>query len=131
MTDLIRQLATLLLAGLATSAISLTIANAKVFKPLRKALRLNYGFLAELLSCAYCVSHWIAFGWVLLLWQNMGVESMVLYGFAIVGIAAIASGIIVRTLGFGPTDREEELARALEEARRALRNFASAQNREE
>jgi hypothetical protein len=44
-----------------TATIAYTISEAKIFKPLRDLTK-NVPFLGDLLSCGYCVGHWIAFG---------------------------------------------------------------------
>lgn len=106
----------LLLISVATSAISLTISRAKVFEWLRKGLpkRKPPGkFLAELVSCPYCVSHWVALA---LVWAyplrftgNFYVDLIVLT-FAVVGISAVMSGRVyaaIASIG-GLEDEEPE-----------------------
>jgi hypothetical protein len=51
-----------LLLSLVTASISYTVTETKLFKPLREwAGKLPMG---ELLSCGYCLGHWVAFGLV-------------------------------------------------------------------
>lgn len=107
----------LLLISAATSAISLTISRAKIFEWLRKGLpkRKPPGkFLAELISCPYCISHWVALA---LVWAyplrftgNFYVDLIVLT-FAVVGISAVMSGKVyaaVASIGDQEYEPEEE-----------------------
>jgi len=50
--------------SLATASISFTIAEAKVCLPLREWAKRRSSLLGELLSCGYCVGHWVAFALV-------------------------------------------------------------------
>jgi len=45
-----------------TALISFTVAEAKLFLPLRERVKKRNSHLAELLSCGYCLGHWVAFG---------------------------------------------------------------------
>ena len=49
-----------LLLSLVTASVSFTISEAKLFKPLREWVHGKLP-LGELLSCGYCLGHWIAF----------------------------------------------------------------------
>ena len=46
------------------AAISFTVAETKLFKPLREWTIKRSSFFGELLSCGYCFGHWIAFAFV-------------------------------------------------------------------
>lgn len=48
----------------ATSSISFTVTETKFFKPLREWIKKKSNFLGDLLSCGYCLGHWIAFALV-------------------------------------------------------------------
>ena len=52
-----------LLLSLATASISFTVAETKLFMPLRQHWP-KESFLGELLSCGYCLGHWVAFALV-------------------------------------------------------------------
>lgn len=89
----------LLLVSIATSAISLTISRAKIFEWLRKGLlrrRPPGKFLAELVSCPYCVSHWVALAlvWAYPLRFTEGYFwlDLIVLTAAVVGISAVISG---------------------------------------
>lgn len=45
----------------AVGATSLTISRAKVFEGTREWIKQKNGFVGKLVSCPYCVSHWVAF----------------------------------------------------------------------
>jgi hypothetical protein len=104
MTDTIFALVILSLANL---AISVTVSQGTIFEPVRDYLfnrsnRQPYSFLNSLLSCSYCVSHWIA---IILIatWQpkhqitgSFGIDLFV-YGFAIVGLTTILSSLLPKT----------------------------------
>lgn len=53
-----------LLLSLVTASISFTVSEAKVFLPVRAWAKKAPGPLGELLSCGYCLGHWVAFGLV-------------------------------------------------------------------
>lgn len=44
-----------------TAAISFTVTETKIFKPLREWIKKKSTFLGDLLSCGYCLGHWVAF----------------------------------------------------------------------
>jgi len=53
-----------ILLSVVTASISFTVAEAKLFKPLREWGKRRSPFLGDLLSCGYCFGHWIAFALV-------------------------------------------------------------------
>src|SRR5947209_1647620 len=53
--------ASLLLVSLVVMSLAHTIAKERLFEPLRNALHGQETWLGYLVSCPYCVSHWIAF----------------------------------------------------------------------
>lgn len=44
-----------------TASISFTVTETKIFMPLREWVKGENSFLGKLLSCGYCLGHWIAF----------------------------------------------------------------------
>ena len=52
-----------LLLSLVTASISFTVSEAKLFKPLREWVKRKIRW-GELLSCGYCLGHWVAFALV-------------------------------------------------------------------
>jgi hypothetical protein len=47
------------LLSLVTASVSFTISETKLFEPLRRWVKKIH--LGELLSCGYCLGHWVAF----------------------------------------------------------------------
>ena len=45
----------------ATATLSFTVADAKLFLPLREWAKGKNKFLGDLLCCGYCFGHWVAF----------------------------------------------------------------------
>jgi hypothetical protein len=58
---MIEKLPILLFLALANATISVTINRASIFDVPRRFLSKRSDFLAQLLSCPYCLSHWVAF----------------------------------------------------------------------
>jgi hypothetical protein len=52
---------TVIYLSFVTAAISFTVTETKIFKPLREWMKKKSGFLGDLLSCGYCFGHWVAF----------------------------------------------------------------------
>ncbi|OQY98844.1 MAG: hypothetical protein B6D35_10975 [Candidatus Brocadia sp. UTAMX2] len=50
--------------SLVTAAISFTMAETKLFKPMREWVKGKNSFLGGLISCGYCLGHWLAFALV-------------------------------------------------------------------
>jgi hypothetical protein len=50
--------------SLVTAAISFTVTETRLFKPLREWMKKRSKFLGDLLSCGYCFGHWVAFALV-------------------------------------------------------------------
>lgn len=50
--------------SLVTASISFTVAETKLFKPVREWIKGKNSFCGELVSCGYCFSHWVAFALV-------------------------------------------------------------------
>ncbi len=50
--------------SIVTASISFTVTETKLFKPLRKWVRVKNPFFGEMVCCGYCLGHWVAFGLV-------------------------------------------------------------------
>jgi hypothetical protein len=46
------------------ASISFTVAESRLFLPLREWMKRRNSYLGELLSCGYCLGHWVSFGLV-------------------------------------------------------------------
>lgn len=93
--------------AMAVSAFSVTATKSVVTKPLRQWLTIHWPFAGKLMSCPYCLSHWVAFilapmaGIRLLEWW---LPNLLVVVFAIVAMAALCSAVITR--GFLIYDEE-------------------------
>lgn len=85
----------LLFLALATSAASMTVSKAKVFKGIRAWLRGAWPWLGELVSCPYCTSHWVAVVMVAI-WRPRPMDS----GLMLLDLAASALAIVTLAAGF-------------------------------
>ncbi len=47
--------------SLVTASVSFTVSETKIFLPLREWAQQRSHFLGSLLSCGYCLGHWVAF----------------------------------------------------------------------
>ena len=84
----------ILLIALAVSSTSMTIAETRLFKPLRDWAARHTPWLGHLLVCPYCLSYWIAFAFVGWFRPRPGIDGFVLVSFAVVALASFASYIL-------------------------------------
>ena len=49
-----------------TASISFTVTEAKIFLPLREWVKGKSPLFGELISCGYCLGHWVAFAMVVI-----------------------------------------------------------------
>ncbi len=87
--------------GFATSALSVTLTKADIAKPLRDWVAKHLG-PETLLSCPFCTGWWVAMP-LTLIYQPMMTDKYFLIELfvsltAIIGIAAVISGIIIQTI---------------------------------
>jgi len=54
-----------LLVAVAVASISFTISETALFRPIREAVKRKQLWVGELLSCGFCLGHWVALGLVL------------------------------------------------------------------
>ena len=61
--------------SLVTASISFAVSETRLFRPLREWVRGRSKFFGDLLSCGYCLGHWVAFALVVIcrftLFNNM------------------------------------------------------------
>lgn len=50
--------------SLITASISFTVSESKLFSLFREWAKQRFSYLGEVLSCGYCLGHWVAFGLV-------------------------------------------------------------------
>lgn len=87
---------------LATSAISITVCETKIFEPSRNFIKMKSCWLGKLISCPYCTSHWISFLFVVAykvkMIQGLGMIDYLVTAFAIVSLATFCSYVLCQTL---------------------------------
>jgi hypothetical protein len=79
---------TIVLVALSVSAMSMTIAESGLFKYLRDVLN-DVPFLDKLVHCPYCLSHWLAFVFVIHISDCFMI--WIINSFAVVTLASISS----------------------------------------
>jgi hypothetical protein len=57
----IDQLENILLLSMVNASIVFTISETKIFRPFREWIKQKSEFPGEMLSCGYCLGHWVAF----------------------------------------------------------------------
>ena len=55
---------TIIYLSFVNAAVSFTVTETRLFKPLREWMKKRSEFLGDLLSCGYCFGHWVAFALV-------------------------------------------------------------------
>ena len=88
----------IIILALATATASVTVAQSKAFKWLRDWTK-DVPALGDLLSCSYCLGHWVAGGLVLLCWHNAAWLDLGVWWLAVTALAALISGAIGRLHG--------------------------------
>ena len=85
----------ILLISLATASISFTISSSSFFDFVRDYFLLSYNSysikIGELLSCYYCLSHWVSLLLILLFGINISIIEVIVKVFVVVSIATIFS----------------------------------------
>lgn len=93
----------ILILSLAISSTSYTISKTLVFKPLRQLFCKYWNWLGKLISCPYCLSHWVSFGITFFIYKEISFE-VILLTFAMVALSAIWTGMISRSFDFMVSD---------------------------
>lgn len=101
--------------ALMTAAISVTISKSRVFASAREWITARNTWFGELVSCSYCMSHWVAIVLVaiyrpVMISQWMFVD-LIVSVFGVVAIAAIISGVIIKLNPFREADRANNVSR--------------------
>lgn len=84
----------LILLSLAVASASMAISQSVAFAPMRRAAKRHSPPLGELLSCPYCLSHWLSFLGVLWFRPIAGVGGFLLCSFAVVTFSVFGMYII-------------------------------------
>ena len=101
--DLPAQLAGLIVAALAVSAVSLTMTKARLTRPLRQSVGSRSAWLGELFDCPYCFSHWVSFAAVavarpVVTSTGLLLIDLLISAFAVIALAAMFSGLVYRSI---------------------------------
>lgn len=88
------------LLGLCCATISYTLTKGSIFGPLRVWVIERSLWLGKLMSCPYCMSHWIALGAMVIFHPKMiGGPAWIDYTatwFTLTGLSAVVAGIIFK-----------------------------------
>ena len=102
------NLGQLLEMGVATGVASLTITRSRPLRPVRDWIYNRSLWWGELVSCPYCMSHWVAAA--LVLWSWPGLHQVVLEWLVVVAIAApVAAGVYSAIVTILPAESEADL----------------------
>lgn len=128
-----------LIVAISIAAASITLTRARIFKPLRdRAMNSNY-LLFKLVSCPYCMSHWLAA--VFVPWTLFTISDVIwldglMTWFFLVGLAAMFEGFMMNQLHMQETyiqeledeisDHETKLLTVRKEAAREAAREAAA-----
>lgn len=82
--------------ALATAALSITVTKSSLFLPFRRLLGDPQGnWFAKLFNCPYCMSHWIAIGFLgMFIFMFPALTMLVVDVFVVIAIAAVGCGVI-------------------------------------
>jgi len=95
------NMATLVYLGVANGMISLLIAKSKFFEKFRDYFfNRGHSFIHELLSCPYCISHWVAI-MMTIIWQPRLTNSIIPLDFLISMFVMVAVATVSWTIAFG------------------------------
>ena len=114
LTDL-HQWSTIVALSLACAAITITITKARIFEEFRESIIRKSEWAGNLVSCSYCLSHWIA-GILTILYRpnvlagGVLVIDMAITMFIIVCISTLFTGQILKSIPFrtGPSIMDNE-----------------------
>jgi hypothetical protein len=106
---------------LPTAAISVTITRASVFEPLRVWVGQNSKWLGKLISCPYCLSHWVSFLMVaiyqpVVIQSSLRLVDLLSSAFAIVALTSPISWLVYRSFKSMEPQAESDEVKMLREA---------------
>jgi len=120
---------TLIILSAATAGLSMTISKSKITLSLRNYLIRNIPWLGELLSCPYCVSHWVAAIFVIFLSPLTIPFTPIITIFAIVAISTIVEGLMFQ-LFFDQESEIERLRTALSATHEAIKLLTAMKDKQ-
>lgn len=86
----------LLIVTCALATVSVTISRSTFTMFMRDWLDDKVPIIGKLLSCPYCVAHWIALPVSFVLFWDTGIFFALFYGFAVIGMATIIMGLMMK-----------------------------------
>ncbi|HSI21265.1 MAG TPA: DUF1360 domain-containing protein [Verrucomicrobiae bacterium] len=98
----------ILYLALAVSALAVTVSKGKVFIPFREKVAKWSSWWGELITCPYCLSHWLALVLVLIyqprpVQSNIYLLDLLVSTMVVVAISAFSAGLILRAFGPAPS----------------------------
>lgn len=132
----------LILLGFGVSALSITIAKGTIFKNLRDWTGRKSKFFGGLLTCTYCLSHWVALFLVLIYkpepFGYTSIINCIVAVFVLVGVSSLITGVILSLPPLKqqevPVEVQQELSflrETLEKAKLALKTKRMEEKRTE
>lgn len=115
----------LLIQAAAVASVTLTIAKGKIFQPVRNWLRDHWVWGAKLMTCGYCLSHWIAAAMVAAVGPvavtQVPAVNYIVTAFALISMATLIAGGMAHLYMMQESQVTElqERVFAMEEAQRA------------
>lgn len=95
-------------AGVATGIVSLTLTRSRPLRGIRNWIRYKSDWAGELVTCPYCMSHWIA--GVLIWWLGPGSVKTWFLGTAVaIAIAAPVAAVVMQAILLVSPAQEEAL----------------------
>lgn len=87
----------LIIISLAIASISYTISKGGIFRPMRLYIcKTESKFLGELISCPYCVSHWVSWIIMFVIFKSLSLD-FIISSFAAITLSMFWTGIIARS----------------------------------
>lgn len=104
-------ISTVIMIGLASSVLSITITKNAIGAPLRRWAKARNQTLGKLFKCYFCLSHWIALAFAVLCprlgWSEWLLVDVILTTLGAVGIATLISAAILALIIFSETPPSE------------------------
>jgi hypothetical protein len=124
MKETLQLFVTIFTLSTASMAIAVTLSKGKIFRAQRLWIRSKSSWIGQLMSCPYCLCHWIVAVVTLmyrpcLLHSSVPFVDLAISLFCIIGITAFEIGILLSLFHFEPDPTSEELD-TMEKLRNAL-----------
>jgi len=121
--EIVYQVGRVLEMGVATGVVTLTLTRAKMFLPARRWIIDRSSWWGELVSCPYCMAHWVAAFFTICsfaTWGRPRAIQGVLVWLVTVGLGSVvAKSIFLAIITILPTQSEAPHAKAVERSKAA------------